>query len=368
MLHIFPVMFQEHVLKPEKVESFKEHVQERKKAYNIIVSFMKTTKVVTGSADGKINVYSETLVLVKSFVAHSSGMITRVLYVNPGYILTASSDYTINIWDTNNNWSLYGTYIGHTNEIQALISISDTVMLSGGADTNLRQWTLSNGSFSTTSLVYPTAGTCCGGGATFTSAPIYGICYVSSLNKIALTLSNSMIQLYAKDVSTIDGKLDRYTSAGITYGHATGSLIYDCVTVGSSYIATCASDSYVIIWDVPNYMVKYTLTGHTSMVLGLRFWPASNYLASGSWDGTVRLWDVASGTLVRSLSCTGGIRGGIDFLNSSSSWVISDNANKMSIVAQANGSALQTLSVNSEVRTLVVISGERRRNKIFPTL
>ncbi len=318
---------------------------------------------MTGSDDGSINVYSDKLVLTKSVAAHSN-IIKRVLYVNGGYVLTASTDTTVKIWDTNNNWSLYGTYTGHTGDLMALISVSDTVMLSGGSDGNLRQWTLSSDSFSTTSLVYSTAGTCCGGSFTFSSTQIYGACYMTSLNKIALALANGLIQLYTKDVSTIDGKLDGYMSAGIQYGHATGTLIYDCVSVGTSYIATCAGDGKVIIWDVPNFLVKYTLTGHTTMVLGLKFWQSTGYLASGSWDSTVRLWNAASGTFVRSFVLPNAVRQGIEFLNNSNTWVIADTGNKMSTFSQANANALQSLTITSPVRSVVTIPGETKIEKL----
>ena len=317
-------------------------------------------KVVTGSTDGKVNVYSDTLVLIKSFLAHSNGMITRVLYANGGYVLTASSDYTVNIWDTNNNWSLYATYTGHTGNVYALISISDTVMMSGDSDGNLRQWSLSNGSFSTTSLVYPTSGSCCNG-VTFSSNQINGICYMPSLNKIALALNNGLIQLYTKDSSSVIGKLYGYTSAGIWYGHNANSLIFDCVTLDNTgLIATSGGDRKVIIWDVPNYSLKYTLVGHAYAVYGLKFYPASGYLASGSADTTVRLWNAASGAFVRSFNVTGGVTYGFDFLSSSTRWAIGADDYKVKIFEQTNANELQSFTSTGSVRTLAVISGKVR--------
>ena len=45
-----------------------------------------------------------------------------------------------------------------------------------------------------------------------------------------------------------------------------------------------------------------TLSGHTSWVWSVAFSPDGMWLASGSGDQTVKLWDVASGELVRTLS------------------------------------------------------------------
>jgi DNA-binding beta-propeller fold protein YncE len=60
-------------------------------------------------------------------------------------------------------------------------------------------------------------------------------------------------------------------------------------------------DSTIRLWDAASGALLRTLEGHTSRVLGVAFSPDSRLLASASWDNTIRLWDAASGALLRTL-------------------------------------------------------------------
>ena len=56
------------------------------------------------------------------------------------------------------------------------------------------------------------------------------------------------------------------------------------------------------LWDVASGRELRTLSGHTDSVYAVVFGPDGRWLASGSWDKTVKLWEVASGRELRTLS------------------------------------------------------------------
>ncbi len=67
-------------------------------------------------------------------------------------------------------------------------------------------------------------------------------------------------------------------------------------------LASSSWDRTVRLWDVDTGTPQATLEGHGGTVLEVAFSPDGGTLASGSMDGTIRLWNVRTGQLDTSLS------------------------------------------------------------------
>lgn len=68
-----------------------------------------------------------------------------------------------------------------------------------------------------------------------------------------------------------------------------------------NYIATGSSDKTVRLWDVQSGECVRIFIGHRSMILSLAMSPDGRYMASGDEDGTIMMWDLASGRCVSPL-------------------------------------------------------------------
>ena len=66
-------------------------------------------------------------------------------------------------------------------------------------------------------------------------------------------------------------------------------------------ILASGGETVAHLWDVETGELRHTLIGHTDDVNSVSFSPDGTTLASGDRDGTVRLWNVSTGELLRTL-------------------------------------------------------------------
>ena len=61
-------------------------------------------------------------------------------------------------------------------------------------------------------------------------------------------------------------------------------------------VASASDDGTVRLWDAATGSCRSTLEGHSGWVVDVAFSPDGQLVASASHDGTVRLWDAATGS------------------------------------------------------------------------
>jgi WD40 repeat protein len=141
-------------------------------------------------------------------------------------------------------------------------------------------------------------------------------------------------QVYFPTLQTLKGHTDRVTSVAFS---PDGKLL-----------ASGSWDNTVKLWDVVSGQEVRTLTGHVNHVTNIAFSPDGKLLASGSTDKTVKLWDVASGQEVRTLTSPTDFVTSVAFspdgkLLASGSWV-----NTVKLWDVASGQEVRTLTGHTD--------------------
>jgi predicted amidohydrolase len=95
-------------------------------------------------------------------------------------------------------------------------------------------------------------------------------------------------QLLISDLSSL-----RFLDKTLTgHSYRVRSVVY---SPDGRYLASGSDDNTIKIWEVATGKQLRTLTGHSSVVLSVVYSPDGRYLASGSSDKTIKIWEVATG-------------------------------------------------------------------------
>jgi WD40 repeat protein len=127
--------------------------------------------------------------------------------------------------------------------------------------------------------------------------PLYVISNPSAISSVAYSSDGSLIVS-----ACFDGNVKIFNS---TTGTVFEQLPYKynefgeadlvCFSLNKRYLASAHLKNNVIcIWDLKKHQLKTKLFGHTSIVNSMVFSPKTDFLASGSRDGKIKIWDLAT--------------------------------------------------------------------------
>ena len=216
--------------------------------------------------------------LLNSFEAHSSH-INRIkqspFNTNTNYVATCSDDNTVKIWNvlSSYDWTLITTYSQHSSWVRALEWLDKDTLASGSYDKTIKLWSMATGQTKLTIKI---------------NQYVLSLRLLNSNIDLAVGLESGDINIYNINDGNLVSSLKGHTSA-----------VYDLVQISADLLASSGSlDRTVRIWNLTTKKCKFILTGHTERVNGLKQ-ITSSILASGSWDNTIKLWDITSGQLIR---------------------------------------------------------------------
>ena len=211
---------------------------------------------------------------------HTKWVFSATFSPDGRYIVSASHDNTIRIWDAKTGQQVGSPLVGHQFGVNsANFSPDGRYIVSASWDGTVRLWDAKTGQ----QVGNPSVGhTKCVHSAAFSPDGRY----------IVSASEDSTVRIWdAKTVQQVGSPL---------VGH-TNIVRSAAFSPDGRYIVSASEDSTIRIWDAKTgQQVGSPLVGHTKRVNSAAFSPDGRYIVSGSLDGTVRIWDAKTGQQVGS--------------------------------------------------------------------
>lgn len=112
-------------------------------------------------------------------------------------------------------------------------------------------------------------------------------------------------------------------------------------------IASASKDKSIKIWDINGNLLR-EIKGHTKEVMALAFSHNGQQLVSGSADGTVKEWEVASGKMVRSIDAHDGWVRTVAYNHNSTLIASGGDDGKIQIWNRSNGQLQNSIIAHSK--------------------
>ena len=129
--------------------------------------------------------------------------------------------------------------------------------------------------------------------------------------KFLATGCNKLTQVFSIETGDLVARLNDESSVSNngSYDTDTGDLYIRsvCFSPDGKFLATGAEDKIIRIWDLATRTIVKYLKGHEQDIYSLDFFPDGKRLVSGSGDRTVRIWDVYNGQCSLTLSIEDGV-------------------------------------------------------------
>ena len=227
-----------------------------------------------GSDDGIVKVWSiEPLEELDTLRGHAETITSLCYEPNSEFIVSASTDETVKIWDSQTGICLNTLEeLGH---VSCVTCSYDGKYILAGSDRGLKVWDLH-----TLDLLF-----------SYVAGTVEAVAVDPSVNRIAFVDDDAdIIHFWA--IST----MTKIQSIG--EGNFTTCIRFH-PTINE--LVAASSTGTILIWDLDSMVPIHTLSGHGSFITDVCYSVDGTQLASASWDKRIILWDSSTGAQINSI-------------------------------------------------------------------
>ena len=286
--------------------------------------------ILSASVDKTVKIWELSNEETTPPVGHTRRLNTLAVSANGKLLASGSDDRTIKIWDTLTGQELY-TLVEHTGEVTALaFDPTGEQLISGGEDRKLRLWDLK------TKKVISTIDCDRVPVIVFTAK---GDKFLAWFLRPGIANQNaSTVQVFDKDSKPLHVLTERDKSVNCL-----------AFTSDGEWVAMGSPDGNVRIWDIAKQ--ERPLGGdmpvHQKALGDLVFTPDKKKLVTGDEDGEIKIWDLAKKEAIKTIQAH---KGGLN-----------------NLAMSPDGKRFVTVGQNGEMRLWDVEKGEKIKEWDLPT-
>lgn len=246
----------------------------------LAVTFVDGNNIVaSGSADQTMRIWDVPTGQCKRVAVGHSNWVGAIEsgFNESKWVATGSLDQTVRLWDSETA-NCIAILRGHDVGVKAVaFSRHEELLISGSNDGVIRVWDIGNAQCQREMVVH--------------ARPIWSI---------ACSPTADMVATGSEDDSVLVWDLITWKRIAVLPGHT--SWVYVRFSRDGRLLATCDADAHRIrIWDVNSWNLKVDMKTD-ARVWGTDFSPNGKLIACANYDKMVRIWDIATGDLIRVLS------------------------------------------------------------------
>ncbi|XP_067629095.1 lissencephaly-1 homolog isoform X5 [Eurosta solidaginis] len=255
--------------------------------------------MVSSSEDATIKIWDfETGEYERSLKGHTDSVQDVAFDAHGKLLVSCSADLSIKLWDFQQSYECVKTMHGHDHNVSSVAFVpAGDFVISASRDKTIKMWEVATGYCVKT---YAGHREWVRMVRVHNEGSIFASCsndhsirvWLTSTKdcKVELRDHDHTVECIAWAPETATSFINEGTGVDNKKGHYQGP-----------FLASGSRDKTIRIWDVTAGVCLFILNGHDNWVRGLSFHPGGKYLISASDDKTIRVWDLRNKRCMKTL-------------------------------------------------------------------